>query len=125
SGPFLMRYNKPMVFRYLIQNALQQTAQQAMQNMAAGGPPLPPHCDILVAMALSAESGGLVDRLSEVALRSASGYGERVGYLGETVVDVVETGLGTERAAKAVAAVIAQRQPQWVISAGFAGGLVD
>jgi adenosylhomocysteine nucleosidase len=114
-----------MVFRYFLQNALQQTAQQALQSVAAGGPPLPPHCDVLVAMALSAESGGLVDRLTEVASRSSSGYVERVGYLGETIVDIVETGLGCERAAKAVAQVIAQRQPQWVISAGFAGGLAD
>jgi adenosylhomocysteine nucleosidase len=114
-----------MVFRYLIQNALRETAQQAMRNMTAGGPPLPPHCDILVAMALAAESGGLVDRLTEVSSRAAGGYVERVGYLGETIIDVVETGLGGELAAKAVAAVIAQRQPQWVISSGFAGGLVD
>jgi adenosylhomocysteine nucleosidase len=119
------RYNTPMVFRYFLQNALRQTAQQAMQNAAAGGPPLPPHCDILVAMALSAESGGLVDRLSDVTARSGTGFVERVGYLGETIVDIVETGLGCARAAKAVTQVIAQRQPQWVISAGFAGGLAD
>jgi adenosylhomocysteine nucleosidase len=114
-----------MVLRYFLQNALRETAQRAMLDVAGGGPPLPPHCDILVAFALAAESGGLVDRLSEVASRSAGGYVERVGYLGETIVDVVETGLGCEQAAKAVASVIAQRQPQWMISAGFAGGLAD
>lgn len=114
-----------MVFRGFVGNLIREAAQgklheaaDAQQKIAELG-----DVDVLVATAAAAESGGLVDKLTDPVTLAGRGFTERVGRLGERVVGIVETGVGRQRAARAMAEVIAVRQPQWVIAAGFAGAL--
>lgn len=129
-----------MVFRYLVGNLLRETAEGALreaadeagksfggkedaQGDAASAPPV--HCPVVVAMALPAETGGLVDWLADVKTLAGAGYTERIGTWKGRTISVVETGLGRQRAEQALGEVIQTRRPEWVLSAGFAGGLQD
>lgn len=85
----------------------------------------PIRCDIAIAFALAEEAGGLVDRLADVHSVKASGFIVRTGSLDGADVCVVETGIGAAAARRAVPAVLRAHKPQWMISAGFAGGLQD
>ena len=123
-----------MVLQYLLRNWATQLARQhamsAMKEAAAGAST--PHeqpawrpVDVAIVFALSVESGCLVDRLTESAtLRSPAGV-FRAGKLGDRRVVVAECGVGREAAARGVEALIEAHEPAMVISAGFAGGLVD
>ena len=82
-------------------------------------------CEAAFVFALGVESGGLVDLLKD-AERSKHAHGvEHAGKLNGREVVVVEGGVGQEAAAQAAAEVIRFYQPRRMISAGFAGGLVD
>jgi adenosylhomocysteine nucleosidase len=82
-------------------------------------------CEAAFIFALGVESGGLVDLLKS-AERSKHAHGiEHAGKLNGREVVVVEGGVGQKAAAQATAEVIRFYQPRRVISAGFAGGLVD
>ena len=82
-------------------------------------------CDVVVVFALAEEAGGLVDRIADVSSIKANGFVVRRGVLGEAQVAVVEAGVGQAGVARAVPAVLAAHKPRLLISAGFAGGLVD
>ncbi|MBN2579790.1 MAG: hypothetical protein JXB10_12445 [Pirellulales bacterium] len=80
-------------------------------------------CHTAVLFALGAEAGGLEDLLSGlVTIRGENFAAKEGGWKGRRVV-VVRTGPGREAAAAAAETVIDGHRPQWMISAGFAGGL--
>jgi len=106
-----------------LSESLSGSEQQAGDDKQAQQP-LPP-CEVAVICALSAEAGGIVDTMKGLVAIEGDGFLVRQGLLGKRRVAVVESGPGCERAARATAALIAAHRPQWVISAGFAGGLVD
>lgn len=86
-------------------------------------PPEPCHVGIVVA--LSQEAGGLIDRLSGGIDIAGAEFKIREGGLSGRRVAVVVSRPGRKAAARAAEALIAGHAPRWVISAGFAGGLVD
>ena len=120
-----------MVFRHLFGHVIREVAQQRLQDATESAREAAERnaelrCDVLVVMALPIESGGLVDLLGDVAVVSGDGFTERIGTLKDThTVGILETGPGESRAASATAEVIRTRQPQWIISSGFAGGLCE
>jgi adenosylhomocysteine nucleosidase len=82
-------------------------------------------CDVAFIYALGLESGGLVDQLKN-SERSRHAHGvEHAGKLRGREVVIIEAGVGQTAAARATAEAIKFYQPKWVISAGFAGGLID
>ena len=103
--------------------AAEQVQQSARRRVIdAGQQPLPP-CDVAVVFALAVESGGLVDLLGDVIDIRGHGFVARCGKLEGRNVVVGESGPGGEAAARATAAILRGHRPQWVVSAGFAGGL--
>jgi adenosylhomocysteine nucleosidase len=85
-------------------------------------PPAP--CDIGVVFALSIEAGGLLDKLEGVVSTQGFGFTAYEGGLNGRTVVLMESGPGREKAAQATTALIEGHKPAWVISAGFAGGLI-
>lgn len=81
-------------------------------------------CDVAVLFALPNEAGGLVDLLRGRKTIRAHRFRLYRGTLRGRRVVVAESGAGEKPAADAAAAVIEGHRPNWVISAGFAGGLV-
>lgn len=63
--------------------------------------------------------------LSDVVTTRTPVFLEHAGFLGERRVVVVESGVGQTCAARAAADLIALHRPEWVVSTGFAGALVD
>ena len=126
-----------MVLRYLLHNWLRQTAQQKIREKvveaaqekvaemsdAQDAPAEDIPCDVGVVFALGIEAGGLVDLLDSVVTARGEGFIARRGTLRGRNVILIESGAGPDRAAKATEALIEAHQPEWVISAGFAGGL--
>ena len=117
------------------QRKMREAATQAAQQAAQGLPPDDEHsppepnseaiCHVGVVFALSIEAGGLIDRLSGVVSTEGAGFVAREGGLHGRRVVLIEAGVGSEQAAQATQALILGHHPRWVISAGFAGGLVD
>jgi adenosylhomocysteine nucleosidase len=126
-----------MVLRYLLRNWLQQAAQQKIRETVSeaarrGISPEaaqsetsaePQRCDIGAVFALSIESGGLEDLLGGLVTTKGHGFTAKQGNLQGRKVVLLEAGAGLKSAAAATELLIAGHQPQWVISAGFAGGL--
>ena len=123
-----------MVFRYFLGNLIREAAQGKLQQTAAEAKAaaerhLELKCDVLVAMALPIEAGGFLDCLAEPSTMKSAKFTEHIGHLkkvgGEesVVVGIVETGVGQTSAGLVTSQLIGLRQPQWVVSAGFAGGL--
>lgn len=96
------------------------TAGQAARNMQEAACVQVP---IAVVAALGIELGGLEDRLQALRVFHGHGFLVRLGLLRNRPVMLVTTGVGPAAAAKAVDSVLAAHRPQWVVSAGFAGGL--
>lgn len=129
------------MWRTLLQNWLRQQAQArvyqslrqaAGQQAATGGAdvepagaPLspPPPCDVGVVFALGIELGGLEDLLSGVIVTRGPGFVLRQGALDGRSVVLIESGVGCQAAARAAELLHVGHRPQWIISAGFAGGL--
>ncbi|MDA1054953.1 MAG: nucleoside phosphorylase [Planctomycetota bacterium] len=124
-----------MMLRWLVSNLVRQTAQTQLRSVVteamrggqeaeqeAGGEPLPP-VDVAVVFALSVESGGLVDLLQERITTRCHAHTEHRGQLNGRQVLVVESGVGQDAANAMTADLIGLYQPNWVISAGFAGAL--
>jgi len=124
-----------MVFRYLLQNWLRRTATQkvretvvetARQQMHAAAEKAdqpPQECRFGLVFALGIEAGGLEDLLEEVVSTRGHGFLLRRGTLADRSLAVIRCGPGRENAARATEALITGHHPEWVISAGFAGGL--
>ena len=87
--------------------------------------PAPPQrpCDVAVLFALGIEAGGMEDLLQGAIGIRGYGFAVRQGGLKGRHVVVVRSGAGHQAARHATEAILAGHRPQWVISAGFAGGL--
>lgn len=107
----------------VVEAAHQQVQAAAEQAQAAGLAGEAEPCRLGVVFALGIESGGLRDLLDGVVTTRGHGLVVRRGRLQGRHVALVIAGAGRENAARATEAVISGHQPQWVFSAGFAGGL--
>ena len=131
-----------MWLRWVVSNLLNQMAEQKLRQVAGQAKPTmdtpeaetsgdadrvepPATCDLVVAFALNIESGGLIDRMTNVATTRCRSFVEHTGMLGDHRVVVAETGVGQTAATQATEDLIRLYQPRWVISAGFAGALTD
>ncbi len=129
-----------MVFRYFLRQWLGTLAQQKVREtvVRAARESVDEHvkeaerqaedpelrkCDVGVVFALGIEAGGLEDLMADVVTIRSPGIVVRRGRLATRRVAIVQSGPGCEAAARATAALIAAHQPDWVFSAGFAGGL--
>lgn len=88
-----------------------------------GGVPQVPPCQVGVLFALSAEAGGLVDLMKGRATQRTQYFTVHVGCLQDRWIAVFEGGVGGAAAARAAEAMLDVHRPEWVISAGFCGGL--
>lgn len=82
-------------------------------------------CDIGLVFALGIEAGGLEDLLADVVTIRGGGIVVHRGRLGSRRVAIAQSGPGCEAASQATTALIAAHDPDWIFSAGFAGGLDD
>ncbi len=124
---------RSLVSHWLRQQAsekLRETvAQAAGQGTETSDEPapdsaLPPQtCDVGFVYALGIEAGGLVDVMSDRVTTRGPRLVEHVGTVDSRRVAIVETGVGREAARLGCQDMISVRQPRWIISAGFAGGL--
>ena len=118
-----------MVFRFFLGNLIREAAQDKLQEATADAADaalrhLELKCDLLVAMALPIEAGGLVDLLSDTSSMKGQQFTEHIGMLARGAPDDAAS-VAQTLATTAIVELIAHRKPQWVISAGFAGGLHD
>ncbi|PQO39070.1 hypothetical protein C5Y96_04190 [Blastopirellula marina] len=124
-----------MLLRYLVSSFLQQQGQTVVrdfvsqqlagQNSEEIPPEDIPKPDVVVLFALGVESAGFKESLESAATVKMEKRTVTVGKLGERAVGVVETGVGRKAAEAAVRDVIEIIGPKWIVSAGFAGGLVS
>ena len=129
-----------MVFRFLLRQWLGSIAQQKVRETVVKATqdsvneavqdaerqtedPGSRKCDIGFVFAMGIEAGGLEDLLSDVVTIRSARILVRRGRLGSKRVAIVQSGPGCETAANATAALISAHEPDWVFSAGFAGGL--
>ena len=129
-----------MVFRHLLGNWLRNAAKQTVrekvveaarkeiqtnvqQAPAANGTDEPEPCRVGIVYALGIEAGGLADLLDGVVTTRGRGLVVRRGDLKGRRVALIIAGAGRENATRATEALISGHEPQWVLSAGFAGGL--
>jgi adenosylhomocysteine nucleosidase len=126
---------QPLLRTWLMGKAREQMAAAAKASVdergadrAPGNSSIPPQepkatCHVAVICALSMEAGGLIDRLAGVVRIEGAGFVAREGGFEGRRIVVVECGAGSQAAARATVATILGHRPNWVISAGFAGGL--
>lgn len=81
-------------------------------------------CDIGFVFAHSSEQGCTEDLLGELQYFEADGLPIRLGTLHGRRIAIATSGPGRAAAAEACRTLIAGHRPQWLISAGFCGGLV-
>ncbi len=125
-----------MLLRLLVGNAVRQATEgiyqdamsQAARLMAqtpglSGEVKVPRECQIAVVFALSVESSGLVDKLSDPAAGRFQHSVERFGRWEGLPLRLVETGVGMEHARTAIDEMWRRGEVSWVVSAGFAGAL--
>jgi adenosylhomocysteine nucleosidase len=90
---------------------------------------MPTPCDIGIVFALGTEQGGTEDLLTELEYFEAAGLKIRRGKyqppegVAKSVV-LVTSGVGRAAAARATEVLIDGHRPEWIISAGFCGGLM-
>ena len=101
----------------------------AANERAGGKPPeddtpaTPTHTAILFALGI--EAAGVIDAALDLYTTRNATFTEHVGpWLGRQIC-VAEIGAGYDSASQAASDLIAIHRPAWVISAGFAGGLVE
>lgn len=126
------------MLQYLLTQWIRQQAQQKLMEAvatAASGqhaeravdetdaPPTPVQVAIL--FALNIEAAGVLDMALDLYTTRNATFVEHVGPWQQRQICVAEIGAGAKAAAQAASDVIALHRPAWVISAGFAGGLVD
>jgi adenosylhomocysteine nucleosidase len=126
-----------MLLRWLVGNVVRQATegvyQDAMSQAArlvaqtpglSGDVKVPEECQLAVVFALSVESSGLVDKLSDPAAGRFRHSVERFGRWQHLPLRIVETGVGADRAIAAVEELRQRGEVAWIVSAGFAGSLV-
>ncbi|MBN2475588.1 MAG: hypothetical protein JXB62_13330 [Pirellulales bacterium] len=108
--------------REKLSEVAREQVQAAAENASdAAGEPDEPRLGLIFALRI--ESGGLEDLLDGTATTRGHGFLVVQGRLAERRLALVVAGAGREAAARATEALIDGHQPQWVLSAGFAGGL--
>jgi len=125
-----------MVFRHILRTWLHTTAQQktretvvkaAREQARAAAEKVEQAqsepCHLGVVFALGIEAGALEARLEGTVATRGHGFAVRQGVLAGRRLALIRSGAGRESAARATEALIAGHQPQWVLSAGYAGGL--
>jgi len=127
-----------MVLRSLLRSWLQNAARQkirrqvteAVHRQIAGDaipeaerPDGPAPCHVGIVFALGIEAGGLEDRLQCGVSTRAHGFVVRQCQLDGRQVVLVRSGAGRQPAANVTELLIEAHRPEWVFSAGFAGGL--
>ena len=95
-----------------VKKAQSEAAEQAQRQ-----------CDVGLVFALRIEAGGLEDLLSGSSFTRGDRFVACHGGLAGQHVISVRSGAGRQAADRATEALIQGHQPNWVISAGFAGGL--
>jgi len=80
--------------------------------------------DIGLVCALPIELAEFLSRCSKVKTYTGGNFTFRGGFYDGIRVAIVESGMGTNRARRATAALLDAHSPQWIISAGFCGALV-
>lgn len=139
TQPTAVAENSAMVWRTVLQSWLQNAAREKIREKVAEaaraefagettteGEPRPevPPCYAGFVFALGVESGGLEDLLEGSVLYQGRTFTAYEGGLKGRRVVLVRSGPGRQAARKATELLIAGHRPQWVISAGFCGGLV-
>ncbi|MBI81689.1 MAG: 5'-methylthioadenosine nucleosidase [Planctomycetaceae bacterium] len=108
--------------------ALRLQSNHGTVNSVTSEPLLPignTACDIGFVFALGTEAAGLIDELNGLVTIRGAALREHQGWLGGQQVSIVESGVGQAKAVSATKDLIRARQPEWVISAGFSGSLVE
>jgi adenosylhomocysteine nucleosidase len=121
---FLLRSWLEGMVRQKVQETVIQAAQDHVQGaakQAADAAAAPCHAGAVFALGI--ESGGFEDLLGGAVTTQGDGFSLRQGTLGGRRMAVVLAGAGRTKAARATEALIAGHHPQWILSAGFAGGL--
>jgi adenosylhomocysteine nucleosidase len=129
------------MLQWVLHQWVRQVAQQkVMETMAAAAQQVreeiekpapepsdepPPPCDIALLFALQIEATGILDTATDLSTTRNATFVEHLGPWHKKQILIAECGVGQAAAARAAADVIALHQPQWIISAGFAGALVD
>jgi adenosylhomocysteine nucleosidase len=110
--------------RSWVQNELHEQFARAVESPdAAELPNASTGCHVGVLAATETEIGPLIDRLGDRVSLAGNGFQVTCGLLEQRRVALMTTGVGGEQAARGIAAMLAGHRPQWVISAGFGGGL--
>ncbi len=132
-----------MWLRWAVSNLLNEMAEEQVQQVVtrakqlvqsargpqpsgdpatSAGPAAAPEVALLFATHL--ESGGVVDRATELVTTECPAMVERIGQLDGQPVIIAESGLGRAAAWRAAEDLIQIHHPRWVVAAGFAGALV-
>lgn len=82
------------------------------------------HADIGIVAALPIEMGAFLDRCEHQRKYSGGGFVFRGGRYDGIRIVVAESGLGFAKARKATQALLDAHTPHWLLSCGFAGGLL-
>jgi len=106
-----------------VADAVRQAAVEAQSAAADDLRAADLACDVAVIMALGIEAGPLVDRMRGVVKTQGEGFTAHVGKLAEQQVIVAVSGPGGAAARRAIGAVHRGHAPDWIVSAGLAGGL--
>jgi len=80
---------------------------------------------ITVTFALPAESSGFLHRLDNRTRSDRNGVATIGGTIGDRAIEVFHTGVGEKVCRQSIAKFLQNRQPDCLISAGFAGALND
>jgi adenosylhomocysteine nucleosidase len=121
--------NHRTMWQSLLRSWLMRGAGEALRQSArrdpAGDPtphqPEPAHLGVVCALPL--EAAALVDRMAGVVQISAPGWTAHEGACAGRRLVVVTSGPGRGQAAAATEKLLLGHRPQWVVSAGLAGGL--
>ena len=84
-----------------------------------------PPVDVAIVVALSLEAAPLLESLDFRKTVSGNGLKYRNCFLGEQRIVVCEGAVGQKRARQATDAVIDAFDPQWILSVGISGGMID
>jgi adenosylhomocysteine nucleosidase len=88
----------------------------------AGGPP---PGEVALLFAVTQEAGGIIDRLQHPISTRGPHFTVYEGtFAGRGVVAAIG-GVGAQAGARAAESLIVAHRPKWLISVGFAGGLID
>lgn len=127
-----------MVWRLLLRDLVGRAARQALSEQLAraaatqSGKETDPSvgaaetaCRFGLVFALGIEAGGTEDLLEGAQYTRGEGFSIVQGLLAGRRVAIMQSGVGGQAAALGTTALIAGHRPDWIISAGLAGGLCD